>query len=472
MTDIEKVTCLVSNEQIPITEAVELAPDKWVKTEYQDDYTICDRCWWLITKDDATEFNDEIYCRDCKDNELRYCDDCWGLEYIDDCEWVNDNVVCRSCYESNYFYCERCWGTFHNDDYWWDDMCYGCWDEMQDENDDWAEPKDWVIEYTDLSYWLDQKQTIWPMPQAVVDELAEFYWRGRFWLELSHRKTIEPIEFYVELDNSIAENLFNNWARWTGINATTRVIDALKYKRTKAINSSWVKVEYEYYNNLWKLTTKTESIHSVYEYYKRVLGDLMTTNMDDYHFTKTKYRCVLSNKTEHMLKLFRGNGSIWNSCQTSNNTKLYAKWAWDWFNNWCNVPVAVYDDEKLVGRMLCRLFYDNDMKEYLMPDRLYLSSNYATDKRKLIQGIVANLREHYDLVISANSEHDSTMYDYLYKNYKWEFDTSSCSLRQPARLNNSLERAYYHDSWTRTFGNSELMYDKIKQNNYYILPKK
>jgi len=57
------------------------------------------------------------------------------------------------------------------------------------------------------------------------------------------------------------------------------------------------------------------------------------------------------------------------------------------------------------------------MKEYLMPDRLYLNSNYATDKRKLIQGIVANLREHYDLVISANSEHDSTMYDYLYENY-------------------------------------------------------
>lgn len=472
MTDIEKVTCLVSGEQIPITEAVELAPDKWVKTEYQDDYTICDRCWWLTSNDDATEFNDEIYCQDCKDDELRYCDDCWGLEYRDDCEWVNDNTVCKSCYNNNYFYCERCWSTFHNDDYWWDDMCRNCYDMVQEENDDWGEPKDWFIKYTDLSYWLDQKQTIWPMPQAVVDELAEFYWRGRCWLELSYRKTIEPIEFYVELDNSVAEKLFNDWARWTHLNFSTIVYEALKYNKTKAISSSWVKVEYEYYNNLWKLVTKTESIHSVYEYYKRVLGDKITTNINDYHFTKQKYRCVLSNKTEHMLELFRGNGSKWSSCQTSDNTSSYSRWAWDWFNNWCNVPVAVYADDKLVGRMLCRLFYNNDMKEYLMPDRLYLNSNYATDKRKLLQSIVANLREHYDLVITDISEHDSTMYEYLYEIYKWEFDTSICSLRQPPRLNNSLERAYYHDSWTRTFWNSEWMYDKIKQNNYYILPKK
>jgi len=52
----------------------------------------------------------------------------------------------------------------------------------------------------------------------------------------------------------------------------------------------------------------------------------------------------MSNEGMHKLALAEANNKAFSSCQNSSNVHDYAKGLRDWFNNDCNIPIAIKKD--------------------------------------------------------------------------------------------------------------------------------
>ena len=473
---IVMVVCDISQESIPIDQAYVYKTGKYIKKEYEDTYKICDDCGSIYANDDdwirIGHNQDERVCEDCRD-EYFYCDDCNHYYHNDESYSIydGDKYVCDRCYNDSYWSCSDCGCNVHNDDLYernWDWYCESCLDNHPADDDD-CEEKDWLIMGGDKDYELP-KQTAYEAPTEVLSFINNFYddWRSKF--TLYKRKDIQA-STTVEFDDKASIRLFD-WRKKASYVSEQKF---LKYANTMAINSSGVNVEYEYVDIMGVKRTRTESIMSVRDYYKKTLGSKFPAPQPDKNtFAKLNwFEITLSNDCKHKVELAEANGREFSSCQTSDNRDWYARGMHDWFTNGCNVPIAIKLQGKIVGRQLCRLMIDKDWKEYMFLDRLYLNSNYSQLKKKLHNDIAKRLRTMYDLAIPNRSEHDSPVSEYLYDTFHSEWANWPVSLRQPTRVLEQIKRGYYHDSYTRTYEYNGQVYDKIRDKNYiYLVNKK
>lgn len=142
----------------------------------EEEKRICSHCGREIEGDEEfQEYNGEIYCIDCFDEEFVTCEDCGEITPRDNAYWVENECkyICESCYEDNYFTCEDCGEVCHNDygtwvdhgdrivcEYCRDNNYYYCdecgewvncdnWNSDEDCCDDCAEDKDVIADYHD-----------------------------------------------------------------------------------------------------------------------------------------------------------------------------------------------------------------------------------------------------------------------------------------------------------------------------------
>lgn len=83
----------------------------------EEEKRVCSCCGREIEDDDDfQEYNGEIYCEDCFDENFVTCEDCEDVIPRDDAYCTaNGDYICESCYEDNYFTCEDCGEIYHND---------------------------------------------------------------------------------------------------------------------------------------------------------------------------------------------------------------------------------------------------------------------------------------------------------------------------------------------------------------------
>lgn len=124
----------------------------------EEEKRVCSCCGEEIGEDEEFfEYNGEIYCEECFNDNFVTCEDCGETIPKDNAYWVEngDYYVCESCYEDNYFTCEDCGEIVHND--------YGTYIESRDsmvcdscrdnnyyyceECDRWIHYSDWNSDY-------------------------------------------------------------------------------------------------------------------------------------------------------------------------------------------------------------------------------------------------------------------------------------------------------------------------------------
>lgn len=76
---------------------------------------LCSLCGKELTRETSKEFDGQILCEDCFDNQTTTCDCCGGRIWNDDVQGDSNTALCNNCYEYNYTHCERCGRLIHND---------------------------------------------------------------------------------------------------------------------------------------------------------------------------------------------------------------------------------------------------------------------------------------------------------------------------------------------------------------------
>lgn len=98
---------------------------------------VCSVCGAKLTEENAKEFDGQIMCEHCFDEETTICDNCGQRIWESDSEGDSNHTLCSHCYEYSYTTCENCGRLIHNDDAYYDDdedypYCHECYQKLQD----------------------------------------------------------------------------------------------------------------------------------------------------------------------------------------------------------------------------------------------------------------------------------------------------------------------------------------------------
>ena len=434
------------------------------KTEHY----LCSVCWETHPETEMRTIEDWQYvCETCYTNNYFACNDCWEIHHTDNRVFTrNSQQICEDCYSNSYTICRHCDAIYNPDDH---NHCPEC----DEGNDEWIAIT-WRITQT--------KPTSRVIPQQHINEnkddkkivnkfIREFY-GANLNVELNKWKDIDiRMDWNIEVKQKIYD-IYYQLVRCVPYHIRSTIP---KFNGDVTFDGKYMIITD--YNKLWQKITKKESIQKIYDQLKPLVPkenlNRVPTVTAQTGSVDSMYSYRLSNDIAFKKELFDGNDTIRPSCQKSKYARDLAAWAVDRFVNWCNVPVGIYRDDELVGRVLCRLFYDWD-KEYLFVDRIYMSLEHSNSQWDIQTDLVRQLRKHYSLAIPRYSEHTKPVYERIRKDVWLESDCRLwlVTLRQPARLINPFNRAYYHDSSTTTRTQDGVnMYDIIRKEDFYILSK-
>jgi hypothetical protein len=292
-----------------------------------------------------------------------------------------------------------------------------------------------------------QYQSERELPEKYRDEIKKFYhWRNIFnhyyyWWDYNIEWDVAYLD--TRKFRSIINKLLNikDWAQ-SWVSQWYKISPYRNYTLVW-ITPDWM-LERAKYDLMWKEKHWTEKPNN----FLQSIWD--TVDNKECHMS-LHYR--LSSDLEHKMLAFRKN-SRFGSCQKSENYDSYALWAYDAVTNGCNLPILIYRDwdKEPLGRITCRVMYDNNWKEYLLLERLYhdwtLGSNEI--RWKMYAKIAYDLKSKWYNVIASNySAHDSSTYSYLAKLWL-SSDTIVKDLVQPLRqIPNGYW--YYCDWWTEVY---------------------
>lgn len=124
----------------------------------EEEKRICSCCGREIEENEEfQEYNGEIYCEECFDENFVTCEDCGEIISRDEAIWVEseDKYICESCYEDDYFTCEDCNEIYHRDYGTWVDngnrlVCDNCRDDNYyycEDCEEWVHYENWNSDY-------------------------------------------------------------------------------------------------------------------------------------------------------------------------------------------------------------------------------------------------------------------------------------------------------------------------------------
>jgi len=101
----------------------------------------CSMCLREVAREDLYEFDGELLCHRCLEEETAICDRCGERIWRDDAECDNDYTLCEACYDHYYDRCECCGRIIHRDDsytYGDDIYCETCYRQKQGSINDYS----------------------------------------------------------------------------------------------------------------------------------------------------------------------------------------------------------------------------------------------------------------------------------------------------------------------------------------------
>lgn len=441
-------------------------------------YSYCADCDSLFADDFTTylENLERTVCNDCLREHYKQCADCEERWRRDDMSCTHrDCRICEGCYSDNYFCCDDCWEIFHNDDYGEDGYCRHCFNWGDSLEWDWWEEKDGHI--TSLSA-TDTSSNYLPLliketPAAKIwDYLEDFYGISEGQADrLPFNKRVDfNYTGNIELDSS--DRLLKY------LQDSMNYTDS-KYRKYKRRQVEWVDklmINFSYMDITWRRRQRQESFMKYHEaFHKEYPNKLSELNHNE--LTSSWFDIRMTNDIDVKIALCKANDSF-GSCQIKCNRSGYAKWLRDFICDWAKVPIAIYKDNKIVWRQLVRYMLDKNGHEYLVLDRIYTTHSYGSYKKRMYREVYDRLLktvgDKYMIAVPTNSCHDDSVRNYVNGNGPSisRYNTEE-TLRAPKRQRWRINSAYYHDSKTKTRGDSAktFMYDYI-QKWYYSINEK
>jgi L-rhamnose mutarotase len=103
-------------------------------------YYTCSGCSDVNHSDDTYFVHDDPWCSSCYHDRFSICDDCDETNNSDDMNTVQgrsggDRHVCNSC-RRDYYWCSNCDEYVHEDNYAGNDLCNGCADDVDEDDDE------------------------------------------------------------------------------------------------------------------------------------------------------------------------------------------------------------------------------------------------------------------------------------------------------------------------------------------------
>ncbi|MGN0150274.1 MAG: amidoligase family protein [Clostridia bacterium] len=97
----------------------------------------CSICGARLTEETAHEFDGQIMCEDCFDEQTTVCECCGERIWRDNAESDGNITICYRCYENSYYYCHECGRLIHNDDVHYEEdsdyaYCESCFEKLQE----------------------------------------------------------------------------------------------------------------------------------------------------------------------------------------------------------------------------------------------------------------------------------------------------------------------------------------------------
>ena len=98
---------------------------------------VCSMCGRKLTEDSVNEFDNQVMCEHCFEEQTVLCSNCGDRIWRDNAEGDSHNILCSHCYDNYYNNCERCGRLIHNDDTYYEDedsdypYCYECFQKIQ-----------------------------------------------------------------------------------------------------------------------------------------------------------------------------------------------------------------------------------------------------------------------------------------------------------------------------------------------------
>ena len=417
-------------------------------------------------------YSEAWYCVTCINNMLAN----WQIAYfkwkyyswlhpdIVFCEWCSrkihknfahtSNWYCLKCllrYPDNWCFCVKCW-TRHRDG-----ICNASLSDnipvvngrlnfvVRNDNKSWN-PRGEAVDNVSYIKKIWQFQIERETPVDVAEMLRKFY---HWWKTFQHYYTWEPIHIEGTVKYNNMQVICNLGKKLQRLRQWIEMREEINwwYKLSRFhnyyvqwIDDSWL-VKRKYIDLMWNVRERSESINKFYD-------DIWINKTNEQMSWEFTY--VLSSNLEHKVKAFTLNETV-HSCQKSNNSDSYARWAYDAITNGCNCPILLYNkwNKKPFARITTRIMYDNDGQEYILIDRLYHSWQFQdwAMKGEVYKSIVTDLKAKWYKVIASNySAHDQSTYAYLASLWM-KSETVITDLCQPLRR--LVNRCWYYcDGWT------------------------
>lgn len=261
------------------------------------------------------------------------------------------------------------------------------------------------------------------------------------------------------------------------------------------------KAVFKYYDALWNLKTKKESILILKNYV--LWNDIFKKTITSYYSPvelekiqnikisqERKFTYKITNNVNDKLEVFKMNKK-WHSCQWEEqytNQWLYAWWLYDFFSNWCIVPLIIYEDWKIVWRSACRIFFDEQWNRYLNLERLFWHGSLIDNLNKFCVELTKDLLKlNETLTVSekftvTNTYKRNPWYCALTESKEFNVKRITTPLRQPKReWNQAINQWYYQDSTiftmveTKNHKPDKYIYDCVNSKDewaLYIITKK
>lgn len=203
----------------------------------EENQRVCSRCGRVIEDgEDYQEYDGEIYCEECFDENFTECADCGAIIPRDDAHWVNDGdyVICDYCCENNYYHCYECGELIHEDNATYLDrydrhICESCLDNYYycNECDEYVHSDDWNCEYDCCDSCAEENHCNGVVGYHDSDKCFKFYDNGEnpLWhigYELETGNT-ETMRYERDITEFLSQRLNVQFERDGSIEATSDV---------------------------------------------------------------------------------------------------------------------------------------------------------------------------------------------------------------------------------------------------------
>ena len=118
----------------------------------EENLRVCDICGCELDAEEGTWVDDQFICEECVELHCTTCDHCGDTIWVNNTVQDDNITLCQSCYDDHYQRCECCNRIIHDNNVNWHTYCDSCFDNFNNEIEDYSYKPDPIFYGDDKRY--------------------------------------------------------------------------------------------------------------------------------------------------------------------------------------------------------------------------------------------------------------------------------------------------------------------------------